>query len=147
MGRGPFNNRDGSEAIQNLCPQHAKTMDDRGTAILYEGLDNPGNVFDLDPHAMESQPGDQLVGYLALMEASTVILRGGVCEKFSSVVMGLLSMNAPEGTIACKIQWSKDHHYIVLCVGTSQWWVADPWPHNAFVVPWRRNAFPRRETK
>ncbi|MEZ5584406.1 MAG: hypothetical protein R3F37_18070 [Candidatus Competibacteraceae bacterium] len=43
--------------------------------------------------------------------------------------------------MACKIQHDIDHHFVVVKVGSSQWWVIDPWVHTSFVLPWRYNYF------
>jgi len=106
---------------------------------------DPARLYRVADDAMDNMPGD-LVRALSLLAATTIKLQGGVCEKFSSLVMAILSVSAPPGTVACKIAWNGDHHYIVLRVGTSQWWVADPWPHNSFSLPWRRNYFKRSDT-
>jgi hypothetical protein len=164
---GPFNNRGEPyraepyrpetllpEQIRNRSP-HPRTEDARADFIFQDGLGllkkedrrgDPNRLFTQGPGSMETMPGE-LTKLLSLLARSTVELQGGVCEKFSAVVMGILSNIAPPETIACKIACDCDHHYVVLRVGTSQWWVADPWPHNAYVLPWSHNYFARESTE
>ncbi len=153
LANGPFNNRGALPAsISSRCA-HARTEDARGDFIFQDGLGeltegrpgDPLRLFRVGEDTMDNLPGPSLVRSLALMAASTIKLQGGVCEKFSSLVLGMLSTAAPAGTVACKVAWSGDHHFVVLRIGTSQWWVADPWPHNAFVLPWRLNCFKRSD--
>lgn len=145
LPNGPFNNRIHLPEAIAQRRVHPRTEDARADFIYLDAVDAidpedraalgpPERLFDVDG-AMENMPGG-LVRGLASMAASTLYLGGGVCEKFSSVVMGVLSTCAPPGTVACKVAWSGDHHFVVLRIGTSQWWVVDPWPHNAYVLPW-----------
>ena len=150
---GPYNNRIAlPQAISRRAP-HPRTEDARADYIWQDGLglideDRPGDparLYQVGDSTMDNMPGE-LVNPLALLAATTIKLHGGVCEKFSSLVLGILSSVAPPGTIAAKIAWTGDHHYVVLRVGSSQWWVADPWPHNAFVLPWSKNFFEHQDT-
>jgi len=141
---GPYNNRGAlPDEILSRAP-HPLTEDGRADFMTYDGLgklgeDAPGKferLFRIGDDAMPEMPPEEPVRFMALMAATTAKLKGGVCEKFASLVMGILSVSAPPGTLACKVGWSGDHHFVVLRVGASQWWVADPWPHNSFVLPW-----------
>lgn len=154
LANGPYNNRIGlPRTILERAP-HPRTEDARADYIWQDGCgmidqaDRPGDparLYTVSDSGMDNMPGD-LVKQLALLAATTIKLQGGVCEKFSSLVMGILSRIAPPGTFAAKVAWSGDHHYVVLRTGTSQWWVADPWPHNAFVLPWKKNYFEPKDT-
>ncbi|MFO1423129.1 MAG: hypothetical protein U1F70_05675 [Candidatus Competibacteraceae bacterium] len=151
LPNGPYNNRAGlPEKIRNRA-EHPLTEDGRGDFIWQDGMDlleeKPGDPNRLFDQTRMAKLPDGLVRALSLMAASTIKMEGGVCEKFSSVVLGILSTTAPPGTEALKVAWSGDHHYVVVRYGTSQWYVADPWPHNAYVQPWADNYFERASTE
>ena len=151
LPKGPYNNRAGlPENIRNRA-EHPLTEDGRGDFIWQDGMDlleeKPGDPNRLFDQTHMAKLPDGLVRALSLMAASTIKMEGGVCEKFSSVVLGILSTIAPPGTEALKVAWSGDHHYVVVRHGTSQWYVADPWPHNAYVQPWADNYFERAGTE
>ena len=167
--KGPFNNREGlSQSILGR-DLHPRTTDGRGDFIFYDALDeldpeqrlmNGEPLGDaghfLDKAEMENLPC-RTVGELASLSAATRKIEGGVCEKLSALVLGLFSRYAPPGSEACKIAWrsgapaehghTSNHHYVVLRVGNSQWWVADPWPQRSVVLPWSANRFPHDETE
>jgi hypothetical protein len=152
MRKGPFNNRGHlPAAIRNREP-HPRTEDARADQIylaslggLEAGPADPDAIFTVGDAAMENLPGAYSKA-LSLLARSSSKVRGGVCEKFASVVLGMLSEMAPPGAEACSVAWSGDHHYVVVKVGTSRWWVADPWPHNTYVHPWAFNYFRRDDT-
>lgn len=151
LPNGSYNHRNGlPESIRNHA-EHPLTEDGRGDFIWQDGMDlleeKPGDPNRLFDQTRMAKLLDGLVRALSLMAASTIAMEGGVYEKFSSVVLGILSKTAPLGTEALKVAWSGDHHYVVVRHGTSQRYVADPWPHNAYVQPWADNYFERKGTE
>lgn len=144
--KGPLNNRSFlPEEIKRREKYPANVADRLDVIVNLAWVDEPNRMFDLGgglenvPHAVTKE--------YAVFDRATRKLEGGVCEKFAAVVLGLVSCRAPAGTTALKIEWINDHHYVVLRIGTSRWWVADPWVVNAFVHPWTNNYFQPRDTK